>query len=145
MISTRADQIFDTLQLMATVGMTWWVSSTILCATILGGVWAKRKDLRGFRPWTQHGFFTLIAVFVLTIVGFGVLMIVAISNTGAELSDACSAVVNAGGCKPSDAESLRLSMQWGFSLGTTSFVAFLIAWIGVWIEITKTRLGKRSS
>ena len=37
-----------TLNVYATTGMTWWVSSVVFCGTIIGAAWIRKDDLEKF-------------------------------------------------------------------------------------------------
>jgi hypothetical protein len=137
-VTGRADHLFDLLELIATLGMTWWVSATVLCASIIWGVWTKRGDLRGFRAGARHGFFALVLSFLLSVMVFGVVLISITNGLGTELERVCTIDVSSGGCGSNDASSLKVAMVWGFAIGTSSFLVTTIAWIGVWFEISRT-------
>jgi hypothetical protein len=143
-LADRTTQLFDVLQMIATVGMTWWVSATVLCASIIGGVWVRRRDLRGFGRVPRHGFFILVFVFICSVIAFGLVLICASMGLGSDLQQACVAIRRSDGCSASDASTLQSGMVWGFAIGTSSFVVTGIAWIGVWIEISRTA-NRRSS
>lgn len=48
-------------------------------------------------------------------------------------------VEKSGGCSPADATLIRASMTWGYAIGTTSFVAALLAWVVLWVDPTRAR------
>lgn len=130
----RAQELTETLRALGQVCMTWWVSGTVLCATILGLSWAHRDEVRRAGRLATHGLFGLVTVFFASICTFGFAMVFLAGQLGEALVQACgSAPTGAGGCSPSDAHLLKSTVVWGVSIGTTSFVLFAIAWVAAWI------------
>lgn len=115
--------------------MTWWVSGTVLCATILGLSWVHRDEVRRAGRLATHGLFGLVAIFLGSICIFGIAMVTQAGRLGDALVEACSTSVpqRAGECVASDAHLIRSTIVWGVSIGTTSFVLFAIAWIAAWV------------
>ena len=129
-MSDRAGELFETMRTVASIGITWWAAGLIACASLLAGAWARRHEIRAVRRWAQHGLFALIGLFLLTVVGFGGLMVYLSSHLGADLKDACLVDHCQG-----EASVMTHGMVWGFAIGTTSFVGCLIAWVVAWVEI----------
>jgi hypothetical protein len=138
-MTSRADHLFGLLEMLASIGMTWWVSATVLCAGIVGAVWVRRQELRKMRRSVRHGFFVLVFLFLVSVIVFGVVLITFTQGLGANLEDACKIVEKGGGCSPADATLIRSSMKWGYGIGTTSFIGALIAWVILWVDLTRAR------
>lgn len=135
---TRASEILETMRTLGTICMTWWVSATVLCATILGLAWAKRADLRQARPAAMHGLFAIGFIFFASIVLFGIVIIEISTSFGRKLRDACLASSQTT-CATSDAKTFTRALQWGVGIGTSSFAFCCIAWIVAWIEVARTQ------
>lgn len=121
--------------MLGEVSMTWWVSATVLCATIVGVTWTKRDEIIKAGRGAVVLLFSLGLVFFISICGYGVTAI-----RGAVLiRDALLGVCGPGAaCTQADAESICSTAIWGIGIGTTSFVIFAITWTAVailtWIE-----------
>lgn len=123
----------ETLRVFGQVAMTWWVSATVLCATIIGISWARRAEIRHAGMWAINGLFGIAAVFFLSICSFGVAAIWGIWKLGRALIEACS--LSAGRvCVASDAIALRSTLAIGTAIGTTSFILFFMAWCAAWVH-----------
>jgi cytochrome bd-type quinol oxidase subunit 2 len=136
-MTSRADQLFATLEMIASLGMTWWVSATVLCAGIVGSVWVKRKEVRQISEGVRRKFSYLIFSFFCTVILFGVVLMVVTAGTGVGLVEACKQVDRSGGCKAVDAYLLWICMVLGLMIGTTSFVAVAKAWTMMWRHISR--------
>ena len=130
-----SSELFETLRIIIEVSMTWWVSSTLLCATILGFTWTKREEVREAGDIAFHGAFLLVTVFFVSICLFGVALWRAIKELGARLREACE--LPSGTCAVEDADLLSSSTQVGVTIGTSSFVLFTVGWIAAWIFMAR--------
>lgn len=132
-VSPLTAELMESLRAAGAIGMTWWVSSTVLCAAILGGVWSQREDLRRLRSATLRWLNGLVILFFTSIVLFGVTMIWFSATLGAELVVACRAPELTCGTA---ASAWGWASTLGFLIGTTSFVGYLFAWVLAWRTIT---------
>ena len=80
------EQKITTLGTVATVSMTWWVSSIVFCGTILAAVWANRKDLFESKVIGYLGLF--LSAFFLGIVIFGFLIVLYLRKARREIGRA---------------------------------------------------------
>src|SRR6185437_6004445 len=127
-------------QSIISAAITWWVSSVVFCAAILGGTWAKRaevlelhKEKLPLRLTYFHGFFGLITFFFCTIVVFGVIVIRIFCSLerGIELLEAqMSSSLHASLASPVGPEFKAAACA--TAVGTFSFVLILIAWGFMW-------------
>lgn len=130
----RAAELMETLRVLGQACMTWWVSATLLCATILGISWSRRQDIGRAGRWATHALFGLVTVFFFSICSFGVVMIMGTARLGAALVDACTVPPPAVSvCLASDAQALTSTISVGIGIGTTSFILFALAWVGAWV------------
>jgi hypothetical protein len=114
------------LTTIASTSMLWWVSATVFCATILGGIWRYREHIEsapfknslGFLPYFFFGSVVLYGLLVTGITLFGFLDVRALlSELGAPAN-------------LFDAEFLWIIV--GMPVGTSSFVLFLLVWHHMW-------------
>lgn len=133
---SREEMAYEVLSTIASTGMTWWVSATVLCATILGATWSKRDELKKVEGWWFHSLFALVALFFVSICVFGVW------NTRFAMA-ARDAYVNAcfsgsqAVCLADEAGGFGTTVAVSVGIGTTSFIIYLIAWIGAWVAIAR--------
>lgn len=120
----------ETLRVLGQVCMTWWVSATLLCATILGLSWSRRDDIKRAGRLATHALFGLVTLFFVSICCFGIAMIGASRRLGLALEAACGPE---SACLPSDAAAMRSAITVGVAIGTTSFFLFALAWVIAWI------------
>ena len=73
----RAPELMETIRVLGQICMTWWVSATVLCATILGLSWSRREEIKRAGRLATHALFGLVTLFFVSIIGFGIAMIVA--------------------------------------------------------------------
>ena len=81
----RAAEFMETLRVLGQVCMTWWVSATLLCASILGLSWSRRQEIRRAGRIATHALFGLVTIFFISICCFGVAMIMAAQRLGTAL------------------------------------------------------------
>jgi len=134
----RAEQLLETLRAIAPVLMTWWVSSTALCAAIIGALWANRRKVASVSHGALNALFGLVLVFFVSISVFGVLATWAATSLGLALGTACAAASSAV-CTVGDAAVLTTGIAVGVAIGTTSFIIATIAWISAWVITSKGR------
>lgn len=133
---TREEMTYDILNTIAGTGMTWWVSATVLCATILGVTWSKREDLKKVEGWWFHSLFALVMLFFLSICVFGVYNTIHARAAGDAYVDACIQG-HQSVCLAGDARQFAEAVPVGVGIGTTSFIIYSLAWIGAWIAIAR--------
>jgi hypothetical protein len=115
------------LDTLASVGMSWWVSGIVFCATILAGCWLKRDTVIKV-PFFQL-FCATLTVFYLSVVGFGAFMAFETRNLAREVQQLLS----------SDPGTPFQTVFYGYLIGTTSFVLIALCWLGLWLELQKLR------
>ena|SRR5689334_12176760 len=115
------------LDTTASVGMSWWVSGIVFCATLLAGCWLKRDTV------IQVPFFRLfcvtLSVFYVSVVGFGMFMIWQARQLALEVQ----AIIH------TDAGAPFRTVEYGYAIGTTSFVLITCCWFGLWAVLEKLR------
>jgi hypothetical protein len=136
-------EIDETLRTLMQISMTWWVSATVLCASILGASWVRRRDIRKAGPLTTRWLFGSVTMFFLTIVAYGVTSAVSVADLGNQLQIACDATP--GRCTPGYAALMSSRMQIGLWIGTSSFILYTIAWVWAGVLVFKAATDKPSS
>ena len=123
-----------TLNVYATTGMTWWVSSIVFCGTILGGAWVKKDELEKFPLFNFLGWF--LTYFFFSIAAFGVWVIFGLQRLSYEI-DKIQGALNI----PSELSNhfTILTYQVAYGLGTTSFVVILALWVKLWKYIAREK------
>ncbi len=127
----RVGELAESLRALGSACMTWWVSATVLCVTILGAAWIYRQKIRKAGRLPLHALFLMVAIFFATMVLFGVQAVLMLRRLVALLSDAC---VEAGParCLPIDAQEIGGGTSALILIGTSSFMIFLFAWLISW-------------
>jgi hypothetical protein len=120
------DKKIAVLTTIATTSMLWWVSATVFCATLLGGIW-RYKDQVQTAPFRKHlGF--LLYFFYGSVVLYG---FVVTAMTLIEFLDVRMLLSMIGApASLFDAEFLWILL--GMPIGTSSFVIFLLVWHHMW-------------
>ena len=124
------------MRVLGTACMTWWVSATVLCVTILGASWIKRDELRSAGRLALHVLFGMVSVFFATMVVFGVQAVVLFNRLTDLLSEACL-VAGPARCLPADATAVAGGASALVATGTTSFLIFLITWVISWVLVAR--------
>lgn len=121
------------LDTLANVGMSWWVSGIVFCATILAGCWWKQQLV------TRIPYFNLfcstVTVFYLSVVGFGVLMALQIGQLEADVDVLLQAMHHSDQTRRTD---FRI-VQHGYLIGSTSFSLITLCWLALWRILFKQR------
>lgn len=107
------------LNSLQSVGMIWWVSSCVLCASIITGIWKFGQTLAG-NPIVR-ALRRAIGFFFLTIVTFGAFMTVHLLVLAHEFSALKSPLASAFWW-----DCVATSISYG--IATSSFVLVTIAW-----------------
>ncbi|QXT62823.1 hypothetical protein [Tessaracoccus palaemonis] len=82
-------ELGETLRVLIQVAMSWWVSTTVLCASILGALWVKRKDVKNAGKRAVRWLFGVVAVFFGSIIAFGFVAASTAGGLGKQLQAAC--------------------------------------------------------
>ena len=119
------------LETIASTSMLWWVSATVLCVTLLAGIW-RYQDLVKPAPFRRSMGF-LLYFFFTSIVLYGVLVTVVTASGLHEVRLLLSQL----GAPSSlfDAEYLWILI--GMPIGTSSFLFFLLVWHVLWRSLTR--------
>jgi hypothetical protein len=125
-IMALIDKKLALLTAIASTSMLWWVSSTVFCATLLGGIW-RYKDMVQTVPYKKWLAF-LLYFFFGSVVLYGFLVTV---MTLLEFLDVRMLLTMIGApANLFDAEFLWILI--GVPIGTSSFVIFLLVWHHMW-------------
>ena len=126
----------QTLYTLMTTAMTWWVSSVVFCGSILAGIWIKHTELAQL-PFVNW-FCSIVLMFLLSIVIFGVWLSITFAKLGCDIKDLRSQLAS---IAKVDAYHARLrDFEYKFLpgatlIGTSSFVLITVTWIGIWYFI----------
>lgn len=116
------DKKIALLTTIASTSMLWWVSATVFCATILGGIWRYREHIESAPFKRSLGF--LLYFFFGSVVLYGLLVTV---MTLIEFLDVRMLLSMIGApANLFDAEFLWILL--GVPVGTSSFVIFFLVW-----------------
>ncbi len=121
---------YDFLNAVIGAAMLWWVSSVVLCGSVISTAWLQRTTLRSLAPRSLHVIGSIILVFFSSIVAFGLwaaLMVIQLQRDVFGLLHELK-VPNGAGYSSTEFIWARTSVL----LGTTSFVFVSFLWIGVW-------------
>lgn len=134
---------FDFLKTIATIGMTWWLSSVVFCGSIIGSVWIKRRDVRRaprlFR-WLSVG----LTLFFLGIAGFGAFAMWTVRKLQAETMQLIRMLQPwKSGVPVPDFVEFE-GVYYGMGLATVTFVFVAIAWIFLCVWIQRSGRGGNS-
>ncbi|WP_424348131.1 hypothetical protein [Kocuria sp. CH-021] len=138
-MSARSTELFGFINMLGTAGMTWWVSATVLGATVIGALWIKKTDVKSMSRFKQRALFWLVSALLFTIFAFGLFCIWASREIGSNLVDACSFNESPDHCTIEDAKLTMNVMTIGFGLGTTSFLIYMLGWFIAWSELPKSK------
>ena len=120
----------DMLKSYQSIGMRWWATSVVFCASIIGAVWRNRSYL------IQHPLLKslelAIGFFLISIVGFGAIMAYHCWNM---LSDFLQLINQDSKLKQFDNEFWVTI--WGYLIATSSFVLITISWFILMSHIRK--------
>lgn len=116
--------------------MIWWVSSVAFCGSILSSTWLKRKEISNIR--FMDWLFTVVFVFFLSIVVFGLYVVYAVGHLRVEVS----ALLDQLHVSSDQLYEFRM-VQVGVGIGSSSFIFVLFTWIGMWIVLRKMRTRSR--
>jgi len=122
-------KLMDQANMLATTGMTWWVSSVVLCGSILGAVWLKRNELIRSDHFKNLGIGLIL--FFLSIVIYGVWMIYGMYLLESETSAVLKSL------KIQSSLSGFKTIQVAYAVGTTSFIFITILWCFLFRELIK--------
>lgn len=124
----------NTLNVYATTGMTWWVSSIVFCATIIGAAWIKKDELEEFPLFNLLGWF--LTFFFFSIVLFGIWAIISIQRLSNEVNSIQAALQ----LSPElSSDSTFYTYQVAYGLGTISFGVVLVIWVRFWKHIAEEK------
>jgi hypothetical protein len=120
------DKKIALLTTIANTSMLWWVSATVLCATLLAGIWRHKELLsnvpsRGLIGGVLYFFFSSIVL-------YGILVTV---MTAFELRDV-RLLLGQLGARENLFDPEFLWILLGMPVGTSSFVLFLFVWHVFW-------------
>jgi hypothetical protein len=118
----------DFLKTLATIGMTWWLSSVVFCGSIIGSVWIKRHDLSNaprLFAWLGVG----LTCFFSGIAGFGAFTMWTVRRLETETLQLLALVQpwKSGTPFPGAVEFDGVFM--GMALATLTFVFVTVAWV----------------
>jgi hypothetical protein len=116
------EQKIASLNTVANVGMTWWVSSIIFCGSIFAAVWLYRGDLVESGIMKSLG--RVLLIFFLGVIVFGGLIIVYLCKVRKEIS-ALSAALGGKGYFSIELNFFISAMI----VGTLSFLLIAVVWI----------------
>ena len=118
------------LDTIAMVGISWWVSATVFCASIIAVIYKKRSELRETPRvfhWLQLGLY----LFFFSIVLFGVFLMNMTSKLNLETIEIIKIIDN----QQSTSQLTNINfgefttVYWGLAIGTSSFVLIVVAWV----------------
>lgn len=109
-----------TLHSLQSTGMSWWVSSVVFCASIIGAVWYHRKQLAS-HPEVMKSLRFAIGFFFITVIAYGVVLAV---HCMAMRADVLS--LKGSDVKMFGKEFVVTTIAYAF--GTTSFILIAISW-----------------
>lgn len=132
---TRSTELFGLVNMLGTAGMTWWVSATVLGATVIGVIWTKKDEIHAIEHRRRRLLFQLLSAFYGTILAFGALCVYASWAITRKLIEACSLIDSPDHCTAEDANITMQVLMSAFGLGTTSFIIYIVGWIIVYREI----------
>ncbi len=121
------------LEIIASKSMLWWVSATVLCVTILAGIYRyqdniKQAPFRGYMGFPLYFFFSSIVL-------YGILVTV---STALELQDVRLLLTRLGALSDLfDPEYFWILI--GMPIGTGSFLVFLLVWHIMWRSIMRAQ------
>ena len=122
--ASSLEQKVTSLGTLANVCVTWWVSSVVFCGSILAAVWINRGELVESNVIGWLGFF--LFMFFLSIIGFGILVIVYLCRLHRELKR---------NHKGYFSREIKFFI-WAMSVGTSSFILILVGWLCLWIGLS---------
>ena len=125
------------LNTVATVCMSWWVSSIVFCGTILAAVWLKRGDLVKSDIILPLG--GVVAFFFLTFICFGICALIHLGKFRDDIST-LSGKLKPEGLKPFFSNIFKReinSIWWGILIGITTFILILGVWFYLFIGLYK--------
>ena len=111
------------LQLVATLCMSWWISSVAFCATILAAVWLQREQIVKSGILLPLGL--ILSVFFAGVFIFGVVMLRYRRRLREEMSKL------AAGDEVNFSNELS-TFRWAMAIGTGSFFFILLVWLFFW-------------
>ena len=117
------------LETMASVGMSWWVSGVVFCATVLAVFWLKREVVVTV-PFF-HLLCVTLTVFYASIVFFGLF----ISWEAWQLEKEVRRTFG-----DTAAGATFETVEYGYLIGTTSFALIATCWLGLWKVLHRLRL-----
>ena len=128
-------QKIQSLNTIATVGMTWWVSSVVFCGSILAGVWLKRQEVAhaAYFGWLR----VILGFFFFSVVIFGIWLAVVAQGIDAE----SRALISQIGGRDVGVSWMSLGITVGVLIGTTSFVLVTAMWFVLWRSIEREHRG----
>lgn len=127
----------DFLKEIAQACMLWWVSSVVFCGTVIAAVWSKWEKLKEQKVIRWLGI--VLCVFFSSIVAFGYLVIVYLWNLEIELADVAKKL----NLPDRNFQYELLTFRRAIWAGTSSFILVWIAWILMWVKLSKRVKRKR--
>ena len=124
------EQKLASLNAVANMCMTWWVSSVVFCGSILAGVWLQREEI--VKSGVLFALGLTLSVFFAGVVAFGaVIWRKYLPALGGELSD----LARSSGVGGSFSNELS-TFRWGMGIGTGSFFFILVVWLILWCHLS---------
>ena len=120
------DKKIQLLNTIANTSMLWWVSATVFCATLLGGIWRFHDQIESAPFKRPLGF--LLYFFFISVVLYGCLVTIV---TAFELRDVQRLLASLG----VNRSLFNTEFLWiliGLPVGTSSFIVMLLVWHGIW-------------
>lgn len=120
----------DYISTLATVSMTWWVSSLVFCGSIFAAVWNQRPNLIDYQIICPLAAF--ISLFLLGLVLFGAqISWCYLPRLSRELSTLTQTAHDEKNILSSELAIFR----WLMSVGTMSFILILLGWLLFWMTL----------
>lgn len=124
------EQKLASLNAVANMCMTWWVSSVVFCGSILAGVWLQREEIVKSGVLFALGF--TLSVFFAGVVAFGAVIW---GKYLPALDDDLSDLASTSGVGGSFSNELT-TFRWGMGIGTGSFFFILVVWLILWCHLS---------
>jgi hypothetical protein len=125
------DKKIQLLNAIANTSMLWWVSATVFCATLLGGIWRFHDQIESAPFRRPLGY--LLYFFLISVVLYGCLVTVV---TAFEWRDVQRLLDSLG----ANRSLFNTEFAWiliGVPVGTSSFVIILLVWHGMWRSMNR--------
>lgn len=131
------------LQTLVETGMSWWVSSVAFCAAVVVAIWLNRDNV--MELYAKHRlayqvFMSLVLIFLLSVVGYGLWMIRSVLGIKEQLAG----LIEGAEANLHYSYFEFTSIGVAFVIGTTSFMILSVIWVVVWVAVSKYLADKQA-